>query len=659
MSDADVEFKFAADLEEIKKRLEEIEAASHSWAEKIKQAIANAFAFEIVEGFKHALESAFETVKDFFQESIEAAKEHELVFKRLELSIEHVRGGFAYSAETVKEWAEELENATGVGHEGIERVAASLARFHVSGETFKQAVLASLNVAAETGGSAEGQASKIGRALAGLEQGQGGAVRRLREELADLTEQEKNYITELAKSGKGHEAVKLVVDELNRKYKDAAEIIGNTLHGQMEKLHAIIHRVYEAIGDGLLPYIKAMMPVFQGLAAYAEILAKKLGEVFKNFAESQTGKSAMKAIREEIEVLIGYIIAFFERLPNYLQQAWAHLQKLFAQVRVELDQMIAGLPDYLGGDAKVAAQGRLGNLDPAKQEEADRLKHDLNVATVKDPATYLGVAGGLLGHSDEYKQAKMKYDDFVAANLKGKDYQDVMSADKELEGLKKSLKPFGEQAAEATKAVRDALKNLSKHTAEHKMEIEQFWSAIKHAPGNAIEKVKEQLSSRKFAAAFSAGKTEGLDKIDKEIDDLETRIKEHFHGAKPDAIAGAGESQQVFAMRKGQEEQIAEMKERRAALKGIVDHESHAAMAKPFKSAIETADSVFKRIQVSAASDEDKDVQKKQLTELGKIAESEMKQVDHQLEQHKLHIRLHAVLSDLHTDITKGAKAGK
>ena len=34
---ADVDIKFAADLEDIKQRLDEIEHNTHSWAEKIKE----------------------------------------------------------------------------------------------------------------------------------------------------------------------------------------------------------------------------------------------------------------------------------------------------------------------------------------------------------------------------------------------------------------------------------------------------------------------------------------------------------------------------------------------------------------------------------------------------------------------------------------------
>jgi hypothetical protein len=598
---ADVDLKFSADLEDIKHRLDEIEHNTSSWAEKIKQGIANAFSIDILHAFEHAVHSAFEFIHETVSESIEAAKEHELVFTRLELSIEHVRGGFAYSAETIKNWAIELENATGVGHEGIERVAASLARFHVSGETFKDAVTASLNIAAEQGGSAEGVASKIGRALAGLEQGQGFGVRRLREELADLTEEEKNNISELAKSGQGHAAVALVMDELNRKYKDAAEVIGNTLHGQLEKLHAIVHRVYEEIGEGLIPYIKEVLPLFQELAAYAEELAHKLGELFRSFAESRTGKGGMEGIKGAVEIVIGYVMEFFERIPLYLNVIETRVLQILNSIKHEIGLLVAGMPPLLTGK-----EGHELGLRLAGDAESSIMNVDKNARRAE-----------------------------VALENRG---------------------AFGDRAADRVEELHEVFKKLSDHSAEATMKLEAFVHSIVSFPERMADEAKTLWTH--LGTTYTNAAKESLEKTDKEIEALKDK---RFNQLREGNLLGAAETALgIQETETGQLASMEQMKKRRDALEDILKQESHEGPlhTKPFKSAIEDAASVFKRIQVGAASEADKDdIPKKQLTELGKLAEGQIKQIDNQLKEHELRAKLSDTLDKLHSFMKTGPRA--
>lgn len=642
MSDVDV--KFSADMEDIKQRLDEIERNTSSWTEKLKQGFANAFTIDVLHGFEEAVRGVFEGIYGIFEKSIEEAEEHELVMTRLELSLDHVRGGFAYTSESIKQWADSLEYSTGVTEESIERMAASLARFHVSGETFRDAVKVSLDIAAEQGGSAEGVASKVGRALAGLEQGQGGAVRRLREELADLTEEEKNHITELAKVGKGHEAVGLVMDELNRKYKDAAEIVGQTLHGQMERLRSVFSNVYEEIGNGLLPYIKELLPTFIELSAYAVELAASIGHLAKAFAESSTGKTGFDAIKDALMNISATVVVIFERIPLYFEKIKAEFDAFIAHVRASINALMADLPKataaFLGIDQEAARNAASGKDDLQKYNE-ERAK--------------------LVAESNSAFRASGNDTNAPSVIAAQKAISDLDEKQKDPFGLlviNQALRdnPFDEAIKTQLEHIHDAAKKLSQESAEGALNLDAMIHSVVSFPEHMANEAKSMWN--RMGATYTQAAKESLEKTDKQIDELkEKRVNQLREG---DFLGAAQTQLGLEETQNGQRTNIQELQRRRSALEETMRNEwkSDEITTKPFKSAIEDASAVFKRIQVSAASDPDKDdIPKKQLTELGKLAEGQITQINNQLKEHDLRVKLGDTLDKLHSFIKTGPKA--
>lgn len=598
MSD-DVTLKFAADLEDVKRSLDDMNENINGWANKFKQAIADNVVGGIInlfEGMFGLIKKGFEEVIDFFKESLDVGTERELTFTRLEQTISHVRGGFALSAQQIRDWADQLEGATGVADDAIERVAASLIRFHVGGDTFRQAVTAAMDISALTGGSMEAEASKIGRALAGLEQGQAGGIRRLREELADLTEAEKKHIEELAKTGHGHEAVILVMEELNRKYHDGAEIIGNTLHGQMQRLHAIIGNVYEEIGDKLVPIMKEMTPVAIELAHEIERIAKAAGEWIQGMASSSTAKEGISAITESVRKLFFEAEEFFKRAPQMLNIIWANLQRGFADLRVAIDQILASLPRMIFGGVVTDANKRLGaDMTPEEAAMVGRVRATKGDAASAEYANSLGATswGGQIAAQGEQVKAGTFADLF-------KNFWGDVDAD---------LKRSGEAEQKRREELEKSTEALKK-AAEEEQKYKDRW-VPKQSIGGDIAKFDFDGG---FAPDSMLGRMQGA---------LQSGLG---------AFNAAGQAAQDADKEKFFAPFVLDdkMKEIQRQMKELDKGPA------PFKSAIENASSVFSRIQVGAASEEEntaKEALKAQLELLQTQKEKLQTDKEHQTRQ--------------------------
>ncbi len=157
------------------------------------------------------------------------------------------------TAKDINTLADQLSKISGFDDEALVQGQATLLRFGtLSKEQFQQAARAATDLAAVTGMDLVSAFQQVGIALDNPEQGFG----RLRRQIGDLTDAQKAEIKVALEMGDIAKAQGLILDALTQKTKGAAEAMGNTFTGQINKLNTQIGNIKEAIGGALLPTIQ-------------------------------------------------------------------------------------------------------------------------------------------------------------------------------------------------------------------------------------------------------------------------------------------------------------------------------------------------------------------------------------------------------------------
>jgi len=160
--------------------------------------------------------------------------------------------------------AEAQEKLTGVDDVIIKGAQAKLASFEdvaksadVAGGAFDRATIASMDLAAAGFGSAEGNASQLGKALQDPIKG----LTALTKSGVSFTAQEKEKIKALTESGKASEAQNLILSAVEKQVGGTAEASAKS----SDKIAAAFENIAEGVGGLLLPILDKVTPVIQSI----------------------------------------------------------------------------------------------------------------------------------------------------------------------------------------------------------------------------------------------------------------------------------------------------------------------------------------------------------------------------------------------------------
>jgi hypothetical protein len=180
---------------------------------------------------------------------VEAYGEAEVSATRIGAVIRASGGAAGYTAEQMLKMASQMQKLTGTSDETVQGAQAVLLTFqNIGHEAFPRTLTAAADLAAVMGTDLQSAVRSLGMALENPEQG----MLRLRRAGIMLSEQTKTTIKDLWEQGQTLEAQNMLLAEVEKRVKGAAEALGNTFVGSLNKTRAALNDVKEEMGGFLL-----------------------------------------------------------------------------------------------------------------------------------------------------------------------------------------------------------------------------------------------------------------------------------------------------------------------------------------------------------------------------------------------------------------------
>lgn len=247
---------------------------------------------------------AVSKIKAWVSESVAAFAEAETAAVRLELAIRNAGSGNGAAFD-------KQQSGLMGGRFSDENVAAAqqatLKFGKITDDMRLKIVALSKDMANMDGGTMESAAEKVSRAMESPAQG----LRLLKQYGVILTEQQKDAIQYLEKTGDVGRAQQFIFDELQKKVKGSSEAIGNTLEGRWDNIKTKMGEVAEKVGGMLAPALQQALEILdrmttkfnQAADGWAALFNAMRGgpnnnEKIKRELDAMTAKSAANDARE-------------------------------------------------------------------------------------------------------------------------------------------------------------------------------------------------------------------------------------------------------------------------------------------------------------------------------------------------------------------------
>lgn len=197
--------------------------------------------------------------------AVSAAAEQARANAQLDAVLRSTGHAAGLNATEIKKMATSLQEVTNFSDEAITGGANLLLTFkNIGKDVFPQATEAMLNISEAMGTDLKSAAIQVGKALNEPIQGMS-ALSRVG---IQFTQQQKDQVKALIESGKGLEAQKIILKELESQFGGMARAVATP----MQQIKNQLNEVMEAIGNALLPVVKeltaAIIPYVQAAAAW-------------------------------------------------------------------------------------------------------------------------------------------------------------------------------------------------------------------------------------------------------------------------------------------------------------------------------------------------------------------------------------------------------
>jgi hypothetical protein len=247
--------KLKGDNSDLKSNLDESKAMFTEWGVAIKTHIVG-MALQLAASIKSA-------VVDNIKQSFAAAAEAEDVLTKLDVKLKAMGETAARSRSQILDLTNDLAKSTRFDDESITRAQTQLLNFsEISGAMFERTQRAAADLAESMGRDIVSSTQMLGRALANPERG----FMMLRQAGITFNEQQRDQIKLMVESGNLLGAQNLILAEVEKRYKGAAEAGVATMVGQMDQFKKAIGDLQEDIGNTFLPLMKELVPVAKDFA---------------------------------------------------------------------------------------------------------------------------------------------------------------------------------------------------------------------------------------------------------------------------------------------------------------------------------------------------------------------------------------------------------
>lgn len=371
---------------------------------------------------------------------------------RLEAIIRATGGAAGQSAGQVAQFADEMARVTLFDDDAIKDAASVMLTFkNVTGDTFKEAIKLSGDLAATFGGDLNGKAVMLGKALQEPIEG----LSALRRVGVSFTESQQSLIKSLVESGDLLAAQGVILNELRSQVGGAAEAVAGGLAGAFHKLDYQMGETLEAFG-GMVASTGALQTISEALAT-----------VFGGLEE---------AFKKATQGILGFRIQF-----NLFVGDTEEANKLMGELMRSLNM--------LGNGGGGGGAGGMAGLSKAAEDFKKKLE-DIDREVRFNMSTY----GLTPAQKDLEKFIQLLQDNEKAFNALGKEGQ------KAAERIKQGLRGLVE--LEAKKAGDDWFGKMLEIEQKHQEEIAQKLAA-------PFVKAGEEMQEA-FARGISTGLEDGF-----------------------------------------------------------------------------------------------------------------------------------------------------
>lgn len=223
-------------------------------------------------------------IMNFGQSILNEAMEAENGMAQLEAVIKSTGGAAGMTANELTKMADELSQVTRFSDDAIIGGENLLLTFtNIGKDVFPDATKAILDMSTAMNQDLKSSAIQLGKALNDPIEG----VSALTRVGVQFTDEQKNLIESLVKTGDVVGAQKIILEELNKEFGGSAEAAGKTFAGQLDILKNKLDNVKEGIGMALLPvlnelgekYLPIIMPLIEGFGQKLAEWVPMLGPV--------------------------------------------------------------------------------------------------------------------------------------------------------------------------------------------------------------------------------------------------------------------------------------------------------------------------------------------------------------------------------------------
>lgn len=265
--------KVNSQLKDTKKALNEAEAVSGTFTEKVKgkfselkNKIKDTFS---ADNIKTALGTVGVAVGGFLKSSMDEAKDAEKADADLEQTLKSTKGAAGMTKQSLDELSESLSKSTTFSKDEIKSGESMLLTFtNIGKDAFPQATAAVLDFAQKMGTDPKNAALTLGKALNDPANG----LAKLTKSGVTFTDQQKKQITAMQKAGDTAGAQKLMIQELNKEFGGQAAAAASTYEGKQKQINNDMKEVKETIGTALMPVLanilKTIVPLIQSIANF-------------------------------------------------------------------------------------------------------------------------------------------------------------------------------------------------------------------------------------------------------------------------------------------------------------------------------------------------------------------------------------------------------
>ncbi|MCR3759146.1 phage tail length tape measure family protein [Clostridium felsineum] len=263
------------------------------------------------------------------KDSVEAAAKAQQNFADLQATVKSTGGAAGYTAEQIKAMAGELSDKTTFTSGEIMKGQNMLLTFtNISGQVYKDASMAMLDLSQKMGTAPQQTAIQLGKALNDPVKG----ITALTRVGVTFTEQQKQQIATMEASNNMAGAQEVIIKELNKEFGGQAAAQLNTYNGQLKLLQNNMNEMKAAIGNAVLPYLQKMMqeinkgiePIINFIKAHANMVA------------------AILATTTAIGTLIGGF-ALFTKVSSILGPAVSGITELIGSLSLPVAGIIAAI----------------------------------------------------------------------------------------------------------------------------------------------------------------------------------------------------------------------------------------------------------------------------------------------------------------------------